>query len=309
MCHLNILISDGKTPISKILGFISSVTAISHLTMNDGEGFYSNGLCVCSRNKINYLDYAQLFTDSKFILIHNRLATSGLSSEFTQPFNIDGFVFLHNGNLTDFNTNKNSDSYNAFSKFTEEFKKIDAIKDNISNENVPSNTKLSPNNNEITRDKNIIATIKNVFDNCAGSFSIALFDTITKRLYYFKNDIPNINCKTSGDIIYLTTSDDNLKFLPMFSRSFRSQKIKDHRIYRFTVGDLPTIEVVGKIKPRIVTQTTTEKNYKWAKNYSKAEKKYTSCVFCGSNSANYCAELSCYLCRFCEKQYTGYNYV
>ena len=82
MCNLNILIKNEKfskreKELKECLAFLNSCTSVSFISNKDGDGVYfDSGLLVKGINKINFLDFCKEVYKSKFIISHQRLATS-----------------------------------------------------------------------------------------------------------------------------------------------------------------------------------------------------------------------------------------
>ena len=252
MCNLNIIIKTKK--IQNIVGFVQSVTSASFKHNNHGDGVFlsdgKNNILFKSIKKINYIDFYKSINKSKYILTHQRIATSGYGEKFTQPFENDEFVILHNGILAKYDVNDNSDTYNFFVEFYELFKKID-IED---------------------RQRKIYTIVKQLLDGKQGSFSIALFDKKTQVLYYFKNDTTSINFFRSKSMLYITTSYENGVFLDMINTKFKKFNVRDYAIYSILINDNNKIEIkhIGDIeKPKV--EKVRRKNkiydyYDWAFN-------------------------------------------
>ena len=232
MCHINILLKRSgslkNSHTSAVSGFISQITALSHDANPHGDGcFFSSGLLVKSVKKINYANYREQFKESDHIISHQRYATSG-SSEDVHPFVKDDFVLAHNGVVQSFAKDKSSDTINMFESFLTRFKKTPKTK---------------------SRSKRIYEACKCVFNGIQfGSYSIALYDTIDKELYYFKNTGKNIFTWWSENYMYMSTSKSNGDFLYMLKEEFVEQEIESGMFYKITVdADSLFYEEVGKI--------------------------------------------------------------
>jgi len=229
MCNLNILIKKEKIKdkenLEIIPGFLMAVTSNSFTVNNDGDGVYFNNLLIRSSNKIDLFKYFEDILKSKIVITHQRLATSGLSIKYTQPFESEEFVLAHNGIINDFIGKKGSDSFGFFNQFLKEF-----------------------NKSKGEREENIIKVIKKLLDGMNfGSYSIALLDKKTENLYYFKNYATSIHFYKNSEFFYMTTIEGNSLFLKMFKNDFKERKVEDFVIYRINADKTINIKKVGKI--------------------------------------------------------------
>jgi len=234
LCNLNIFLRADKldeTKLMRWLGFMTAVTSNSYLSNDDGEGFYlSNGTIVKSEHKINPLLLHKEINNSRVVITHQRIATSGRTKEYLHPFEVGEFVIAHNGILSSFvmNANNHSDTYNMAHKFLEVY-----------------NASLNPN-----RSGKIRETIKSIFDNIVGSFSIVIYDKVTKRTYYFKNQSTSIYFHLAKDrsALYITTKKDNENLLTLLDDEFNEANVEDYRIYEIWAEDgVIKSQKIGKI--------------------------------------------------------------
>ncbi len=276
------------------------VTSYSYVINDDGDGFYSDGLLVRSENKINFFKFNDLVTNSKVNICHQRLATSGLSSKYIQPFMNEEFVLVHNGVINDFLGKKGSDTYGFFKKFIKVFKK----------------------RKKGNREEKIIATIKKLFDGLdRGSYSIALFDKVTENLYYFKNSFLDINFYKSSEMLFITTNSNNSVFLKAFDDTFYEKDIKEYKIYRITTKDKIKINVVGKIKEKEFVSFFKDKKVQTIKNYPTIKEETTTtndgmviiaddmspCVECGNLTYNLHPTYLQKICDTCLSEFDTYD--
>ena len=158
ICNINILLKSkevNQESLQDVMAVLMGVTSNSFISNRDGDGVYFdyNDVLVKSLQKINYCRFEKQIRDSKFILTHQRIATSGLTEKYTQPFsnNSKDFVILHNGIMSEFVEGKHSDTYNFFNKFLRSFK------DSVG-----------------TREQKTISSIKELLKEVGGSWSIAI---------------------------------------------------------------------------------------------------------------------------------------
>lgn len=231
MCNLNILVKKKGVENTQVLGFLSSVTLSSYLTNKDAEGVYfsHSKRLIKGEDKINMCLYPKSIRKSNFIMTHQRISTSGKTRAYAQPFRcIDNeFVLIHNGIINEFQEGEHSDTYGYFyNHFLVRFNELKG-----------------------SREKKIIRAIKETLMGCSGSYSIAIYDTKKKVMYYFKNKNRYIYFYKSDDdkILYITTKDTNKTYLDFFYREFNEMTIKDFGIYKITVGKKIKVKNVGRI--------------------------------------------------------------
>lgn len=256
MCNLNIIIKARKTEQNPngILGFLMGVTTNSYIRNSDGDGIYLSATNKLDKsfNKLNIFDYQKDVKHSKYIISHQRIATSGFESDYLQPFQDEKneFVLAHNGVINDFKEKKGSDTYGFFQKFLVAFELMEGI----------------------DRSEKIVSTIKGLLDYQSGSFSIAIFDKIEEKLYYFKNSRTDmvVFLSKESDVMYMTTDKDNKAFLSMTGLNFNELKVEDYNIYQiYTENDKIIHKLKGEIKP--VYQT-----YQHLREYIPLTNRYSS---------------------------------
>ncbi len=224
------------------------VTSNSYADNSDGDGFYSGNLVVKGKDKINLQAFYEIITNSKVNICHQRLATSGLTPKYIQPFNDRDFVLVHNGVINEFLGKKGSDTYGFFRKFIKKFEESKGK----------------------SREERIIKTIKELLDNLSyGSYSIALFDKVSENLYYFKNYSTNIHFYKSSEMLYITTNSYNNIFLKMFDYKFSELDIKEDIIYRVTTAKKIKVNIVGNIEEEKVNYLPPISNKKKKKKKRK----------------------------------------
>lgn len=222
-----------------------SCTAHSYISNYHGEGFYVNAgkIIVKQDEKINYLPYKQLISQSNVIITHQRYASSGHTTEYHQPFQNKDFVFVHNGVVNKFLKDKGSDSFGFFNDFIKQFE----------------------NNKEENREERIIRGIKSLLDNeNNGWYSMLIYDKETKLSYYFKSVSPGINFYRYKGMLFITTIEENKAFLSLLGKGrIKEIEVEDYKIYKikitkkkikiFDVGEIefikqPEEEIIDKYK-------------------------------------------------------------
>jgi predicted glutamine amidotransferase len=193
---------------------------------DDAEGVYFSGTetLVKSDSKVNYFEYSQDIVKSRFVLTHQRIATSGRNSKMHQPFMSENLVLMHNGIMSNFEEKGKSDTYVMFNLLRKSFIKYLKKKED--------------------RTAALVHAINDVFDEKSGSFSVVIFDRKDRRLFYFKNSTTNIHFYMFDDFMMFNTVDyakllDKYNYKPI-------KNIKDNKIYTIDFDD---IVEVGEIKP------------------------------------------------------------
>jgi len=313
MCNLNILIRKNtrkKSLIKVIPSFLMGVTSNSYAVNSDGDGFYAGGVIERNVNKIDLLKYKPVLMDSKIILTHQRISTSGLSSRYTQPFINKDFALIHNGIINEFLGKNGSDTYGFFKQFCKQF--------------------YLKNEMGFNREEKIKYAIKDLLDGLdCGSFSIAILDRVTNNLYYFKNDDTSIYAYSNSELLYFTTLEENKLFLSMFKIRFWEREVKDYRIYRINTDDEIKIKIIGRIKKASNSyggynkkcKRKQKNSYNGGGGYSgycngyQSNIKFTGhetklkgrCANCDRKTRNWSLDNSCWLCLDCEKYYKDFE--
>lgn len=233
MCHLNILLKSEKCEISKedLLVFLTSVTTASYLRNKDADGVYFQDRVIKSDEKLNFAKFIDEVYKSNVVLSHQRISTSGKTSKFNQPFENEQFALMHNGIISGLAKGEASDTYVFFGKFNKYFR-------------------LS---NKETRPKRVAHAIKKVLKEVdSGTYSIAIYDKVMNEVYYFKNYTPNMTLWRGDNFIYMSTEEDNGKFLNLIKEGFEEAltKItpKEDKLYRFKFTENKIeIESMGKL--------------------------------------------------------------
>jgi hypothetical protein len=162
--------------------------------------------------KLDYYKYKDEIENSRVIFSFQRLATSGHSVDFVQPFRNNEFIFMHNGVMNSFLKDKGSDSWGFFQDFKKKFE-----------ESVGKD-----------RTERFINTIQELFRTANyGWYSIIFYDLVDRCLYYFKNDRPSIYFYGYGDIVYITTNSENKVFLPLLGKGrLKTFEVENNFIYK-----------------------------------------------------------------------------
>jgi hypothetical protein len=223
MCNLNIVIRKKRN--ANLTPFLMAVSSHSYVNNSHGDGIYigSTGEIFKSLDKLNYYEYAKEIENSNVVFSFQRLATSGRTVEYVQPFRNDEWVFMHNGVMNSFLKDVGSDSWGFFNEFLETFNFMKGK----------------------TRTKRFVETIKLLLkDKGSDWYSIIMYDLVEKRLYYFRNGRPEIHFYKYRGMLYITTCEANSIFLKMLGKGkIKEVEIKDNVIYKIT----PTVKRI-KVK-------------------------------------------------------------
>lgn len=210
MCNLNILISKKKNvPTLDIIN--NYIGAINHSYNNNSDGigqyFSNNNKKITSKYNINLLKELKNFRSSRVLINHTRLTTSGHEAHNIQPFCKNKYVFVHNGILSNYIINsKDSDSLQFFNKF------LELVKTGISD----------------------IEAIKETFKK-QKYYSIFIYNTETKKMYYFKSTQASISINIIGNsYLFITTNKDNLLYFEKYTT--KPIVIEDYTIYEITTN-------------------------------------------------------------------------
>jgi glucosamine 6-phosphate synthetase-like amidotransferase/phosphosugar isomerase protein len=285
---------------------MQSITANSFINNCNGEGVYfgDSGTLKTSPIKINFLDYETEILKNKSIISHTRIWTSGKTYDYTQPLLSENFIIVHNGVISKYATTTESDTFNLLQTIESTFKE-ELIKDAV-------------------RENALIKTIKTIFDDLNGSYSILLIDRITKKNYYFKEDVTNITAIKTNDYLFITTARDNSLMLSLLNEQKKYKiHIKDYSIYR--IEDNFNLYKIAKIKkPKVyiyvAPQNTREINFNHAidnngytsvyHNSINERKKQTiievpsleRCAICYAYSRHKWIEGNIYVCNMCVEE-------
>jgi len=224
MCNLNIIIRKKKN--QTLTPFFQSVSAHSYARNDDGDGLYfgSNGKIVKSLHKLDYYKYENEIETSNVVFSFQRLATSGKTLDYVQPFRSKEFIFMHNGVVNSFLKKEGSDSFGFFQDFIKKFD--ESIVDK--------------------RDNKIVGVIKEMLEGKVSDwYSMILYDLVEKKLYYWKNESPQIYFFRYNNLLFITTCEENQKFLNMTGKGkLREIIIEDNVIYKIN----PTKKKIRIIK-------------------------------------------------------------
>lgn len=266
MCNLNLLFSTKPSP-EVVVGFMQSVSSISYSSNKDGDGLYLNGgVLVKSTNKLNYLNYADQFAKSTVVISHQRIATSGFEDKYLQPFNDEQFVLAHNG-IVPLDKDGHSDTYVLFQQFLTNFKGLPE---------------------EFDREKRVRMAIKSVINGMksSGSYSIVIYDKVSKLSYYFKNMYRSIYGYKTENHLYLTTNNYNSLFLNLLHEPYSIVEVDSHCLYRIDGITMTKIDDIGVVKVKKQKQQSLAR---WAgSSFSKSVpfkdfnigKVYSPCSIC-----------------------------
>lgn len=221
MCNLNIVIKNDNKTKYDFTSFMMAVTSVSYADNSDGDGIYiqSTDKIVKGKNKVNLYKYKQEIENSNFLVSHQRISTSGKTEKNTQPFMDDNLVIVHNGIISYTETDGKSDTFAVFEKLTKLFKE-----------------KIEINLDNLSREKLLIESLKEIFKEESGTWSIAVYDKIDKSLYYFKTLSTNIDFYKFKDFLYITTNSSNKDMLSILSKDApKTYTIDEDNLYKIEI--------------------------------------------------------------------------
>lgn len=248
--------------VADTLAFMQSVTAHSYTSNKDADGvMFSSGSIIRQNPKINFANYQDELKNSRFIMSHQRFATSGLEEDI-HPFNFGELVMAHNGVMAVYEGGQRSDSYNFFKLLNDHFEQ-----------------KLEEG---LDRQDAITWAIKKELDGkAAGSYSISIFDTVDKCMYYFKNSQRVIKVYRSEHYLFMTTNASNHLFLGFLGEDFEEIDLKAHTIYKVTAEGVPLDFVeVSPIAVYVYSPPqNTKHNQSWQQNHGYAQQQMTKSLW------------------------------
>jgi predicted glutamine amidotransferase len=160
---------------------------------------------------------------------HTRLATHGDKIGGLQPYQEDGWTFVHNGivDVPDMDTKYFSDSHAYFKAI------LTAEGDNM------------------------IDKICNATSQLGSNSSYSCFLTNGERHYYWKNGGRQISCYESEDFIYLSTADYDVYF-----EDATEYQLQNHKIYAWSYTDKWSEEIYENKEPKKPVAVS----YNWPRN-------------------------------------------
>lgn len=204
MCNINAVIKNNNSK-ENYVSRLMSATSVSYSENNYAEGLFTNyeNNIVTNTNKIDLYKYKDDIIMSNVVIAHERLATSGFCSSNTQPLRLGNWILAHNG---------------IFGKTHDDKSKSDSV------------LFLEIFTNNLKKSSDIVSAInQSLKDIDFGTYSILLYNTESKKLYYFKNSSTNIKFYSLiNNDLYITTNSTNKLF---FETKFE-YNIKDNTLYQ-----------------------------------------------------------------------------
>jgi predicted glutamine amidotransferase len=244
MCEIHFIKTLNRKIEKKDIENMLELLKLGKIRNKDGWGI-TNTKIIYKRNGIykSKLDSSiiETFNNSNFLLSHNRLSTIGKDKKLnSHPFSNKRFIWLHNGHIS---------NYEILSKVYK-----------IKNINVDSQIIGELLLKECELEKNIVIALKNTIEKLNGSFSVFVYDKITKRLFYFlhsayfqfrllnyKNDFIIIGdtSESNLDNIYLDSLNKNHGFKELKYKIVGYLNPIENRIYEIsnTIKALKKFEV------------------------------------------------------------------
>jgi len=207
MCNINVIQMKTKK-YQNILSLLNAITWNSFNHNNDGEGFIAltnNNNVYMGRNNEKIIYKNKNF---KTILTHQRKSSSGFGFNNIHPIETKRFLMLHNGIIDNNSDFEKSDSKIYLETFEKKYQ------------------------------GDIIQTIKNMSNKYMGSYSIVLFDKITKNIYYYKNFMTSMYFIDTKDILLMSTNYNNMEYACsiLHINPDLIQKVENNIIYQINNG-------------------------------------------------------------------------
>lgn len=201
MCNINFLYSKkGRLKDNRIIPILESITAFSFKTNDEGDGFLlDDGFIAKKSQKMLYYNFKDRIKKSRWIVSHQRIATSGRNDSNTQPLRYKDFVLIHNGIIWNLGDKDNSDSKNLLKN----------IVDGKFNQK----------------------TFKKQIEGIDGSYSIFFFDIKRKEMYYFKNYSTDFYVCENKNYIFASTSKENAEFCRNVLNLGKIKEVKEEKVF------------------------------------------------------------------------------
>jgi len=241
MCQINLIKKLGKEKTNevdvneffKLLCFGSRNNPDAFGIFNSKSFFKKTGMFDSSKFKNNWL------LGKSFFVGHNRLSTSiwkrttGVKNH--HPFNLGAFLLVHNGHIS--NHKKLRKRYNIKSEIKTDSYIILAL--------INKFFKLARGE----RKKRVITAIQKTTKEIVGSYSVVLYDSKAKNLYYFKNFMTSfVFCKYDDKVLVGSTNHLNLSLIYFNYKERELFYPEDNKIYMITSNSDIPIKKVGKFK-------------------------------------------------------------
>jgi hypothetical protein len=267
MCQIQLIHKlDGSFLNEEDLKEFEKLMCFGSLGNDDAWGVFSDKFSIKQSGGFNKFGLNnEVLKKSKFIIGHNRLATSGEGSCFSwnafipppfyhfsvkkaevrnhHPFILRDLVLVHNGIIN--NSEKIKKEYNIKSKIQTDSYAILYLIDHYLNKN-----------NETNRTKKIVKAIQKTTEKISGSYSVFLYDKKTDNLFYFKNFSTNFTFKRAGNLLIGSTNDRNLDYV-FFGSPKKQMEIKDNHIYLINKTNI--LKDMGGFKEKTLLDKKEEK--------------------------------------------------
>lgn len=152
---------------------IQQLTTLLRSSWSNKDGFgVTNGEHILKREtkfRNTYIDQiVNEFTDSKFILGHNRIKTNGKAKKTNaHPFVNDRFIWVHNGHISNYDELVIRHKLNGIS-----------VDSKIIGELLLK---------ECETEEDVVKALINTLNQLSGGFSVFIYDTKEDRMFYFKH--------------------------------------------------------------------------------------------------------------------------
>lgn len=239
MCNVHVVYCLTSSLNKKDFNSIFKMMYNASRVNKDGFGLFDdNGIVFKNENAFDFKfskDILGVFNkECKFLVGHNRLKTHGsVSKGNSHPFNIGNFIFAHNGIVENFE--------DLVSKYKFSNVEVDSVLIGL----------ILNEKHKVFGDvvKSIVETTKELM----GSYSCFVFDTKSKRLFYFKNEKTNFEFwlvkKNENYYIFGSTTERNMT--DIYIRNMYGFGIRDYEVVSAFV---PCPNVLYEISEKGITK-------------------------------------------------------
>ncbi len=213
MCNINLLM---KKISQNDLPFLEMASLQSFQNNDDGEGYLTPQYTKVSANKI-FISQEDNIIGQPWIAMHERLTTHGTDEEYNiQPIRESNIILLHNGVLWNYYDQIKSDS-------------------RIMTENI---------NSKIDEKVDTQKAIVDEFSKADGSKSILVFDRLTEKLYYYKNQDTAFFATYGDNNFFASTSLENVAMAARYYGWGKPKTIKSDTLFSVGKGQFKPIQKI-----------------------------------------------------------------
>ncbi len=205
MCNINFIYNKKQKDKIQLAEVMNCMSFNSFLNNKDGEGFIAineKGKVKTGKSKTKMV----FLEASKFLLTHQRLATSGLDEEYIHPHETKSLILVHNGVFSGLAEGEKSDTRVYAERLEEEYKK---------------------------QKGDLIKAIQELNSEVSGSYSIVVYEKKTGKAYYYKEFTTNAWMVENKDYFVMSTEKDNVKYAKLYLKmgKVEPKEIEEKIIY------------------------------------------------------------------------------